>query len=174
MVEPEINFMNLRQLMLLIEQMFKNVVGKVLKKCKDEILYLNQKYNNNTYEILTNLLVNKFVRLDYAKAVDILKQAVANGHKFEDNNIFFGKDFAAEHERYLCEQHFKTPVFLINFPKEIKAFYMKANSDGKTVAACDLLVPGVGEIVGGSQREDDYGKITKRCQEMNIDPKGLQ
>lgn len=174
MVEPEINFFNLRQLMMLIEQMFKNIVGKVLVKCKDEILYLNKKYNTNTYEFLTKLLNEKFVRLDYAKAVEILKEAIANGHKFEDSNIFFGKDFAAEHERYLCEQHFKAPVFLMNFPKEIKAFYMKTNSDGKTVAACDLLVPGVGEIVGGSQREDDYNKIVKRCQEMNIDTKGLQ
>lgn len=174
MVEPEINFMNLRQLMMLIEQMFKNVVTKVLDKCKDELTYLNKKYNNNTIETLTTLLNKKFVRLDYAKAVDILKEAVANGHKFEDANIFFGKDFAAEHERYLCEQHFKAPVFLMNFPKEIKAFYMKGNPDGKTVAACDLLVPGVGEIVGGSQREDDYNTIVKRCQEMNIDTKGLQ
>lgn len=174
MVEPEISFMNLRQLMMVIEQMFKSVVGKVLTKCKDEILFLNQKYKNNTYEVLNKLLNEKFVRLDYAQAVEILKQAIANGHKFEDNNIFFGKDFGAEHERYLCEQHFKAPVFLMNFPKEIKAFYMKANSDGKTVAACDLLVPGVGEIVGGSQREDNYDKIVKRCQEMNIDTKGLQ
>ncbi len=174
MVEPEISFMNLRQLMMVIEQMFKNVVTKVLTKCKDEILFLNQKYKTNTYEVLTKLLNEKFVRLDYAQAVEILKQAIANGHKFEDSNIFFGKDFGAEHERYLCEQHFKAPVFLMNFPKEIKAFYMKANSDGKTVAACDLLVPGVGEIVGGSQREDNYDKIVKRCQEMNIDTKGLQ
>ncbi|XQP55628.1 MAG: asparagine--tRNA ligase [Mycoplasmoidaceae bacterium] len=174
MVEPEINFMNLRQLMMVIEQMFKNVVTKVLNKCKNEILFLNQKYQNNTYEVLTNLLTRKFVRLDYAKAVEILKQAIANGHKFEDNDIFFGKDFAAEHERYLCEKHFQAPVFLMNFPKEIKAFYMKANPDGKTVAACDLLVPGVGEIVGGSQREDDYNKIVKRCQEMNIPTAGLQ
>lgn len=174
MVEPEINFMNLRQLMMLIEQMFKNVVGKVLVKCKDEIEYLNKKYNNNTMATLTSLLTKKFIRLDYAKAVDILKEAIAQGHKFEDSNIFFGKDFAAEHERYLCEQYYKAPVFLMNFPKEIKAFYMKGNSDGKTVAACDLLVPGVGEIVGGSQREDDYNKIVKRCQEMNIDTKGLQ
>ncbi len=174
MVEPEINFMNLRQLTMLIEQMIKNIITKVLNKCGDEIKFLNQKYNNNTYETLTKLLNEKFVRLDYAKAVDILKEAVANGHKFEDANIFFGKDFGAEHERYLCEQHFKAPVFLMNFPKEIKAFYMKANPDGKTVAACDLLVPGIGEIVGGSQREDDYNKIVKRCQEMNIDTKSLQ
>lgn len=174
MVEPEINFMNLRQLMLLIEQMFKNIVGKVLDKCKDEIEFLNKKYNNNTFETLTKLLNKRFVRLDYAKAVDILKEAIAQGHKFEDNDIYFGKDFGAEHERYLCEKHFQAPVFLMNFPKEIKAFYMKANPDGKTVAACDLLVPGVGEIIGGSQREDDYNRIVKRCQEMNIDPKGLQ
>jgi len=160
--------------MMLIEQMFKNIVEKVLKKCENEIKYLNKKYNNNTFEILTKLIDEKFVRLDYADAVEILKQAVANGQKFEDSNIFFGKDFAAEHERYLCEKHFNAPVFLCNFPKEIKAFYMKANSDGKTVAACDLLVPGVGEIVGGSQREDDYNKIVNRCNEMGIDPKGLQ
>lgn len=174
MVEPEINFMNLRQLMLVIEQMFKNIVGRVLSKCADEIKYLNQKYNNNTFDTLTKLISHKFVKLDYAKAVEILKEAVANGHKFEDSNIFFGKDFAAEHERYLCEKHFQSPVFLMNFPKEIKAFYMKVNPDNKTVAACDLLVPGVGEIVGGSQREDDYNKIVNRCHETNIDTKGLQ
>ncbi len=174
MVEPEISFMNLKQLMSLIEQMFKKVVSTVLVKCKDEISFLNKKYENNTIATLSEIIKNKFVRLDYAKAVEILKAAVANGHKFEDSNIFFGKDFAAEHERYLCEKHFKAPVFLCNFPKEIKAFYMKENRDHKTVAACDLLVPGVGEIVGGSQREDNYKKIVKKCQELNIDTKGLQ
>jgi len=174
MMEPEINFINLKQLMNLMEQMFKNIVGKVLKTCKPELDYLNKKYNNNTYETLSKLLKEKFVRLDYAKAVEILKDAVAKGHKFEDANIFFGKDFASEHERYLCEQYFHAPVFLMNFPKEIKAFYMKVNKDNKTVAACDLLVPGVGEICGGSQREDNYDKIVKRCNEMNIPTPGLQ
>ena len=174
MVEPEVNFMNFRQLTVLIEQMFKHIVAYVLKRCENEIKFLNKKYNNNTFETLSQLIQQKFVRLDYSKAVDILKEAVAAGHKFEDSNIFWGKDFGAEHERYLCEKYFKAPVFLCNFPKEIKAFYMKQNSDGKTVAAGDLLVPGVGEIVGGSQREDNYEKIVKRCQEMNIDTKGLQ
>lgn len=174
MVEPEVNFMNFRQLTVLIEQMFKNIVAHVLKKCKPEIEFLNKKYGVDTYNTLSNLIKQKFVRLDYTDAVEILKQAVADGHKFEDSNIFWGKDFASEHERYLCEKKFNAPVFLCNFPKEIKAFYMKQNPDGKTVAAGDLLVPGVGEIVGGSQREDDYNKILKRCQEMNIDPKGLQ
>lgn len=174
MVEPEVNFIDLKQLMELIESMFRKIVRRVLNKCRQELVYLNKKYENNTIETLTNILKNKFVRLDYAKAVEILKEAVAKGHKFEDSNIFFGKDFAAEHERYLCEKHFKAPVFLCNFPKEIKAFYMKENPDHKTVAACDLLVPGVGEIVGGSQREDDYDKIVKKCRDLKIDTKGLQ
>lgn len=174
MVEPEINFINLRQLLTLIEQMFKNIISKTLVKCTNEIKFLNEKYNNNTFDILTDLLTKKFVKVDYKKAVAILQDAVKNGYNFDDNNIFYGKDFASEHERYLCEKHFKGPVFLINFPKEIKAFYMKVNPDGKSVAACDLLVPKVGEIIGGSQREDNYDKIVERCQEMNIDIKNLQ
>ena len=174
MVEPEINFINLKQLLTLIEQMFKNIVTKVLHNCVDEIKFLNKKYNNNTFDTLTSLLSKKFVRVDYKKAILILQEAIKNGYNFDDKNIFYGKDLASEHERYLCEKYFQSPVFLINFPKEIKAFYMKINSDGKSVAAADLLVPGVGEIVGGSQREDDYEKIIKRCQEMNIDIKNLQ
>lgn len=174
MVEPEINFINLRQLLSLIEQMFKNIVSKTLNKCANEIKFLNKKYNNNTFDMLTSLLTKKFVRVDYKKAILILQEAIKNGYNFDDKNIFYGKDLASEHERYLCEKHFNGPVFLFNFPKEIKAFYMKVNADGKSVAASDLLVPGVGEIVGGSQREDDYSKIVKRCQEMNIDTKNLQ
>jgi asparaginyl-tRNA synthetase len=108
------------------------------------------------------------VRLTYTEAIEILKE---NADKFDDKNIFWGKDLQSEHERFLTETVFKKPVFLTDYPKEIKAFYMKQNADGKTVAAADLLVPGIGELIGGSQREDDYNKLETRIKELGMDPK---
>ena len=115
------------------------------------------------------LLNNEFNKMTYEDGIKILSDAVKNGHQFEDNNIYFGMDLGSEHERYLCETIVNGPLFLYNYPKQIKAFYMKQNDDGITVAASDLLVPGIGELVGGSQREDDYDKLLKRCQELKMD-----
>ncbi len=167
MIEPEIAFIDLSQLMAIIEAFIKSIINYVCINCKDEInFFVKQKPFLN--ERIDTLLKKNFIKLEYKEAIEILKKA-AQDKIFEDNNIFFGKDIASEHERYLCEQVYKAPVFLYNFPKEIKAFYMKVNSDNKTVAATDLLVPGVGEIVGGSQREDDYDKLTNRTKELNMD-----
>ncbi len=174
MIEPEIAFCDLKELMKIIEQMFKTIIKKTINRCQDEFNYLTQKTQKNMVAILQKLVTTKFVKLPYEKAIEILKDAYAKGHKFLDNNIFFGKDLAAEHEKYLCENYFNSPIFLYNFPSAIKAFYMKQNKDNKTVAAVDLLVPGVGEIVGGSQREDDYEKIIEKCQQRKISLEPLQ
>ena len=174
MVEPEIAFCNLKNLMKIIEQMFKTIIKKTIKKCQNEFNYLTQKTQKNMIPVLQKLIGSKFIKLSYKKAIDILKDACAKGHKFFDCDIFFGKDLAAEHEKYLCEVYFNGPIFLYDFPSEIKSFYMKQNKDNKTVAAVDLLVPGVGEIVGGSQREDDYAKIVEKCHKKNISTKPLQ
>ena len=115
---------------------------------------------------LNHILNSKFEKLTYTEAIEILKKAVKSGVKFENNNIYWGLDLQSEHERYLTEKHVKGPMFLIDYPKEIKAFYMKQNSDGKTVAACDLLVPQVGEICGGSQREENYDVLKKKMEEI--------
>jgi asparaginyl-tRNA synthetase len=173
MIEPEIAFIDLKQLMLVIEAFVKTVVKSTIKECEDSFAFF--KKNKPELETRLNTLVkNKFEKLEYRQAIELLQKAVAKGHKFEDNNIHFGMDLASEHERYICEVEFNAPVFLYNYPKKIKAFYMKANADGETVAACDLLVPGVGEIVGGSQREDDYDKLMERCKELKIDISSIQ
>ena len=174
MVEPEIAFCNLKDLMKIIEQMFKTIIQKTMNKCQDEFNYLAQKTQKNMLPILQKLITSKFIKVPYKKAIEILKDACIKGHKFLDCDIFFGKDLASEHERYLCETCFNAPIFLYDFPSEIKAFYMKQNKDNKTVAAVDLLVPGVGEIVGGSQREDDYEKIVIKCQQKKISLQPLQ
>jgi asparaginyl-tRNA synthetase len=173
MIEPEIAFIDLQQLMLVIETFIKTIIKNINDECEQEIkFFANEK--PFIIERINDLIKKDFKKLDYAQAIKDLQQANQNGFKFDDNNFFFGKDLASEHERYLCEQLYKGPVFLYNFPKEIKAFYMKLNKDNKTVAACDLLVPGVGEIIGGSQREDDYQKLLSRSQEMKIDISSIQ
>ena len=124
-------------------------------------------------EKLNKVINADFVRMEYTEAIELLKKAVESGHKFENNNIYWGMDLNSEHERYVTESIVKGPVFLINYPKEIKAFYMKVNPDNKTVAACDLLVPKEGEIVGGSQREEDFTKLEAKMKEIGND-KGLE
>lgn len=168
MIEPEIAFCDINQLMFLIETFIKYLVRFVLKNCKEEIAFLNKSVDSNLAQRLLAVVDSEFVKLEYKEAIKILKNEISKGYRFEDNDIYFGKDLASEHEKYLCEVIYNKPVFLYNFPQEIKAFYMKQNQDGTTVAACDLLVPGIGEIVGGSQREDDYRKIVKRCQILGI------
>ena len=166
MIEPEIAFADLEDDMNLIESFIKYIIKYVLDNCKDEMQFFNNFIDKGVIDKLNTVLNSPFVRMEYTEAIELLKKAVEQGHKFENNNIFWGMDLNSEHERYVTEQIVKGPVFLINYPKEIKAFYMKLNPDNKTVAACDLLVPKEGEIVGGSQREEDYSKLEAKMKEM--------
>ena len=167
MIEPEMAFCDLAGDMDVAEAMVKYIIDYVSETCKDELEFLNKFVDNGLLERLKNVSENAFVRLSYTEAIEILKQ---NADKFDDKNIFWGKDLQSEHERFLTESVYKKPVFLTDYPKEIKAFYMKQNPDGKTVAAADLLVPGIGELVGGSQREDDYDKLVARIKELGMNP----
>ena len=167
MIEPEMAFCDLAGDMDVAEAMVKAVIDHVMTVCADELAFLNQFVDKGLLERLENVRSNAFVRLTYTEAIEILKE---NADKFDDKNIFWGKDLQSEHERFITEQVFKKPVFLTDYPKEIKAFYMKQNDDGKTVAAADLLVPGIGELVGGSQREDDYEKLKARIEELGMNP----
>ena len=167
MIEPEMAFCDLAGDMDVAEAMVKYVIDYVMETCKDELAFLNQFVDKGLLERLKNVSENAFVRLTYTEAIEILKQ---NADKFEDKNIFWGKDLQSEHERFITETVYKKPVFLTDYPKEIKAFYMKQNDDGKTVAAADLLVPGIGELVGGSQREENYEKLYKRIEELGMKP----
>ena len=167
MIEPEMAFCDLAGDMDVAEAMVKYIIDYVCETCKDELAFLNQFVDTGLLERLKNVSENAFVRLTYTEAIEILKQ---NADKFDDKNIFWGKDLQSEHERFLTESVYKKPVFLTDYPKEIKAFYMKQNPDGKTVAAADLLVPGIGELVGGSQREEDYDKLYNRIKELGMNP----
>ena len=167
MIEPEMAFCDLQGDMDVAEAMVKYVIDYVSETCKDELEFLNKFVDTGLLERLKNVSENAFVRLSYTEAIEILKQ---NADKFDDKNIFWGKDLQSEHERFITESVYKKPVFLTDYPKEIKSFYMKQNPDGKTVAAADLLVPGIGELVGGSQREDDYDKLLNRIKELGMNP----
>ena len=167
MIEPEMAFCDLAGDMDVAEAMVKYVINYVMDTCADELNLLNQFVDKGLIERLKNVAENAFVRLTYTEAIEILKK---NADKFDDKNIFWGKDLQSEHERFLTETVFCKPVFLTDYPKEIKSFYMKQNADGKTVAAADLLVPGIGELVGGSQREDDYQKLYDRIIELGMNP----
>ena len=173
MIEPEIAFADLEDDMDLIERFLKYIIKYVLDNCKDEMQFFDNFIDKGVIEKLNKVINADFVRMEYTEAIELLKKAVESGHKFENNNIYWGMDLNSEHERYVTESIVKGPVFLINYPKEIKAFYMKVNPDNKTVAACDLLVPKEGEIVGGSQREEDFTKLEAKMKEMGND-KGLE
>ena len=164
MMEPEICFCDLDELMDNEEEMIKYVITYVMQECKDELAFLNKFVDTGLLERLSNVVENEFVRLDYTDAIDIL---LKSGKKFEFP-VKWGIDLQSEHERYLTEEVYKKPVFLKNYPKEIKAFYMRQNDDGKTVAAVDLLVPGVGELIGGSQREERLEKLVGRIHELGL------
>lgn len=164
MIEPEIAFGNLEANMELAEKMVKYIIKYVMEKCPEEMEFFNTHIEKGLFDKLNNILENDFARLSYTDAIDIL---INCGEKFE-YPVKWGIDLQSEHERYLAEVHFKKPVFLINYPKDIKAFYMKLNEDGKTVKAMDLLVPGIGEIIGGSQREDNLDLLLKRMDEMKL------
>ena len=173
MIEPEIAFADLEDDMDLIERFLKYIIKYVLDNCKDEMQFFDNFIDKGVIEKLNKVIHANFVRMEYTEAIELLKKAVESGHKFENNNIYWGMDLNSEHERYVTESIVKGPVFLINYPKEIKAFYMKVNPDNKTVAACDLLVPKEGEIVGGSQREEDFAKLEAKMKEIGND-KGLE
>lgn len=164
MMEPEMCFTDLKGVMRNEEEMLKFVLNYVLEKCPDELNFLNKFVDNTLLERLNNVVSNDFVELDYTKAIEMLKNAPV---KFEFP-VEWGMDLQSEHERYVTEKIFKKPVFLINYPKDIKAFYMRLNDDGKTVAAVDLLVPGVGELIGGSQREERLEVLLKRMEECGL------
>ena len=167
MIEPEVAFNDIADNMDLAEEFIKYCVKWALDNCADDVKFLNDMFDKGLIERLQGVLKDNFVRLPYTDGIKILEEAVAKGHKFEFP-VYWGVDLASEHERYLVEEHFKCPVILTDYPKEIKAFYMKMNPDNKTVAAVDCLVPGIGEIIGGSQREDDYGRLVARMDELGL------
>ena len=172
MIEPEVAFNEIEENMQLAQDFIQYCVRWALENCKDDLDFLSNMYDKELYERLNFVVNNDFKRLTYTEGVKILEEAVANGYKFEFP-IGWGTDLQSEHERYLVEQHFKKPVILTDYPKEIKSFYMKQNDDGKTVRAMDVLFPKIGEIIGGSQREEDYEKLKKRADEMGVPTKDI-
>ena len=172
MIEPEMAFHDITDNMDLAEAFIKHCVKWALDRCRDDIEFLQEHYDKELVSRLESVLEDDFVRLSYTKGIEILKAVQDGGHKFEFP-VFWGCDLASEHERYLVEVHFKKPVILTDYPKEIKAFYMKQNEDEKTVRAMDVLFPKIGEIIGGSEREADYEKLVTRMQEMNIPEKDM-
>ncbi|MFV0599327.1 MAG: asparagine--tRNA ligase [Bacteroidales bacterium] len=170
MIEPEMAFYDLDDNMNLAEDFIKYLVNYALENCKDDLEFLQNMYDKELISRLEFVVNNDFVRLRYTQAIEILEKA---DHKFEFP-IGWGIDLQSEHERYLVEKHFKKPVILIDYPKEIKAFYMKQNEDGKTVRAMDVLFPKIGEIIGGSQREESIDKLTSRMDEVGIDPEDMK
>ncbi|MBQ1207684.1 MAG: asparagine--tRNA ligase, partial [Lachnospiraceae bacterium] len=164
MIEPEVAFADLNDNMQLAEDMLKFVINYVLEKAPEEMQFFNSFIDKGLLDRLHNVVENDFGHVTYTEAIEILQK---NNDNF-DYKVFWGCDLQTEHERYLTEQVFKRPVFVTDYPKEIKAFYMKLNEDGKTVAAMDCLVPGIGEIIGGSQREDDYDKLVARMNELGL------
>ncbi|MBO7247044.1 MAG: asparagine--tRNA ligase [Bacteroidaceae bacterium] len=172
MIEPEIAFYDINDNMDLAEEFIKYCVKWALDNCRDDLEFLNNMIDKELIARLESVISTDFVRLEYTEGIKILEKAVADGHKFE-YPIFWGADLASEHERYLVENHFKRPVILTGYPKDIKAFYMKQNEDGKTVRAMDVLFPKIGEIIGGSEREENYDKLMKRIEELNIPMKDM-
>lgn len=166
MIEPEMAFADLSDYMDNAEAMIKHVIRTVLEKCPDEIAFFNSFVDKGLKERLEHVASSDFGRVSYTEAVEILKK---NNDKF-DFKVEWGVDLQTEHERYLTEQVYQRPVFVTDYPKEIKAFYMRLNDDGKTVAAADCLVPGIGEIIGGSQREERYQILEARMKELSMDP----
>ena len=166
MIEPEIAFADLNVDMDLGEAMIKFIVQYVMDQCPEEMEFFNQYIDKGLFGKINNLLQNEFARITYTDALEILKKS---GKKFEFP-VEWGMDMQSEHERYLAEEHFKKPVFVTDYPKAIKAFYMKLNEDGKTVRAMDLLAPGIGEIIGGSQREDHLETLEGRMREVGLNP----
>ena len=172
MIEPEVAFMDLQGLMDLEEDFIKYCVRWALDNCMEDLEFLNKMIDNTLLERLRSVVDTEFVRLTYTEGIELLEAAVAKGKKFEFP-VSWGCDLASEHERYLVEEHFKKPVILTDYPKEIKSFYMKTNEDGKTVQGTDVLFPQIGEIIGGSVREEDYDKLLARANEMGVPHKDI-
>ena len=170
MIEPEMAFADLKDDMEVAEAMLKYVISYVMENAPEEMDFLNQFVDKGLKDRLNHVLNSEFGHVTYTEAVEILEK---HNDKFE-YKVSWGTDLQTEHERYLTEEVFKRPVFVTDYPKEIKAFYMKLNPDGKTVAAMDCLVPGIGEIIGGSQREDDYEMLKKRMEEVGLDEENYQ
>jgi len=166
MVEPEVAFADLEEIASLASDYLKYLIGEALTTCPEEMEFLQKTYKEDLLTTLTHVRDSEFVKITYTEAINIL----SSSKKKFDYPVSFGLDLQTEHERYLTEEHFHTPVIVTDYPKEIKAFYMKQNSDGKTVRAMDILVPGIGEIIGGSQRECDLEKLTKKIESMGQNP----
>lgn len=169
MIEPEMAFADLDDNMQVIEDCVKFCINYILAACPEEMNFFNTMIDKTLIERLEHVANSDFKKISYTEGVEILQEAVKNGVNFDNTKIYWGMDLQSEHERYLTEQIVKGPLFLTNYPKEIKAFYMRENEDGKTVAACDLLVPVVGELVGGSQREERYDVLLKKMQKIGND-----
>jgi len=164
MIEPEMAFADLNDYMDIAEEMVKYIIKYVLENAPEEMEFFNNFIDNTLFDRLNNVLNSEFARITYTEAIDLLKKS---GKQFQ-YPVEWGCDLQTEHERYITEEIFKKPVFVTNYPKDIKAFYMRLNDDGKTVAAADLLVPGVGEIIGGSQREERYDVLVRRIEELGM------
>ena len=173
MIEPEMAFYDIRDNMDLAEDFIKHLVSYALENCMDDIRFLNDRYDPELIERLRGVIGTEFVRLEYTEGIRILEEAVRNGVQFE-YPVSWGVDLQSEHERYLVEKHFGKPVILTGYPKEIKAFYMKQNEDGKTVRAMDVLFPKIGEIIGGSEREASYEKLENRINELGMSHRTLE
>ena len=173
MIEPEMAFYDLESLTALEEEFIKYCVRWALDHCMDDLEFLNKMIDPGLIERLRSVIDTEFVRLPYTEGIRILEEAIAKGHKFEFP-VSWGVDLASEHERYLVEEHFKRPVIMVDYPKDIKAFYMKQNDDGRTVQGTDVLFPQIGEIIGGSVREESYDKLTARMDELGMDRSGME
>ncbi|MDO4467401.1 MAG: asparagine--tRNA ligase [Bacillota bacterium] len=171
MIEPELAFADLSDDMDCIEEMIKYCINYCLEKAPEEMAFFEKMIDHDCIKRVTAVANSTFRRMTYTEAIEELEKAKG---QFENNDIFWGMDLQSEHERYICEKVVNGPVFLTDYPKEIKAFYMRVNEDNKTVAACDLLVPYVGELVGGSQREERYDVLTQKMAELNIPQESLQ
>ena len=173
MIEPEMAFYDIKDNMDLAEDFIKHLVSYALEHCMDDIQFLNDRYDPELVDRLRSVIGTEFVRLEYTEGIRILEEAVKNGEKFE-YPVAWGIDLQSEHERYLVEKHFGKPVILTGYPKDIKAFYMKQNEDGKTVRAMDVLFPKIGEIIGGSEREASLEKLEKRIDELQMSRNNLE
>jgi asparaginyl-tRNA synthetase len=173
MIEPEMAFYDINDNMDLAEDFIKHLVKYALDNCCDDVKFLNDKYDPELIDRLKGVVDTEFVRLEYTDGIKILEEAVANGVKFE-YPVYWGVDLQSEHERYLVEKHFQKPVILTGYPKEIKAFYMKQDENGKTVRAMDVLFPKIGEIIGGSERESSLQKLEARINELGMSRKNLE
>jgi asparaginyl-tRNA synthetase len=171
MLEPEVAFYELNDIIKLSDEMLKTVITNTIAKHPEEFAFLNDKNDNELLKSLNLFLDNPLKTLDYKDAIEILKNAKID---FENSKIEFGMDLSTEHEKYLAEIYSKGPVAIINYPKDFKAFYMHLNTDNKTVSAFDLLVPGIGELIGGSQREVRLDVLKSRMKSLNIDEDDLQ